>query len=83
VNPLTRIPDSVRFALYLTYGIGYPVTLYLKAKGYIGAEEMDMFNGIGAFLGATAASNMSPRLPRHGGDTTDPMWSPKHDDTEV
>lgn len=58
MNPLTRIPDSVRFVLYLIYGIGSPVMAYLLAEGYVGENELVLWGSIGTFLGATAASNM-------------------------
>ena len=61
MNPLTRIPDSVRFAMYLVYGIGWPVMQYLKTRGIIGQDEVDLFNAIGVFVGATAASNMGTK----------------------
>ena len=70
MNPLTRIPDPVRFWLYIIWGVGYPVMLYLKTEGYVGESEMDLFNGVGAFLGATAASNMQPR-PHHSSNDTE------------
>lgn len=73
MNPLTRIPDSVRFILYLTWAVGTPVVYYLIAEEYIGKNELDLWNGIGIALGATAASNMSRResvpVPHHSTNT--------------
>jgi hypothetical protein len=63
MNPLTYIPEQVRFVMYLAYGVGFPIVMYLKARGIIGQDEIDLFTAIGAFLGATAASNMSSTKP--------------------
>jgi hypothetical protein len=59
VNPLTYIPQQVRFVLYLAYAIGLPVMAYLVREGIVGPSEMELFSSLGVVLGATAASNMS------------------------
>lgn len=57
MNPFQRIPEKVRFVIYVLYVIAGPVLIYLNAKGITGEEEYTLYIGVGVALGITAASN--------------------------
>ena len=59
MNPLSLIPNKVRAALYLIYGIGAAVLIYTETKGLTGDAEMTLWLALGAVVNVTAASNVS------------------------
>lgn len=65
MNPLSLIPEKVRLALYVLYGIGAAILLYTENKGWTGQAEKDLWLGLGAVFGVAAASNvaMGNRIP--------------------
>ena len=60
MNPTRKIPPKGRIALYLVYGIAGPVLTYTQAKGWTGSDELNLWVGLGAVFGLTAASNVRP-----------------------
>lgn len=63
-NPLALIPASVRLVAYVVYGMVSLVLAYLAHKGVVGPDEVELWLGIGTFLGITAASNVNLSEPR-------------------
>ena len=59
MNPLSRIPENVRLAVYALYAILGPVLIYTASRGWTGEGEYQLYVGIGSALTLTAASNVS------------------------
>ena len=62
MNPLARIPESVRLIAYLVYAALGPILLWAKVRGWVGQEEVDLWVGLGTALGLTAASNIASQV---------------------
>jgi hypothetical protein len=74
MNPLSRIPNGVRLALYVLYALAAPILTYTTSRGWTGGPEWVLYGGIGTALGLTAASNVNV-----GGDKVneaDPVFAP-------
>lgn len=52
-------PPKVRAALYVLTAVGSVVVLYLKAKHYIGDDEVAFWGGLVAVVNSMAALNVS------------------------
>lgn len=59
MNPLSKIPDGLRLALYALYAVAGPVLIYTASRGWTGESEYALWVGIGSALTLTAASNVS------------------------
>lgn len=49
----------LRFAAYVLYAAGAPVLVYTQSKGWTGDAELNLYVGLGAAFGITAAANVS------------------------
>jgi hypothetical protein len=54
-----NLPPKVRLAIYVVFGVGSLVVTYLVNKGQIGADEVQLFTGLSAFVFALASVNVS------------------------
>jgi len=54
-----NLPPKIRLTLYIGFGIGNLVSVYLLKKAYIGVDEVALYNAIGTFVYALAGINVS------------------------
>jgi len=52
-----NLPAKLRLAIYIAFGIGNLVSVYLINKAYIGVDEVTLYNSIGAFVFGLAGLN--------------------------
>lgn len=53
-----NVPSQVRLALYVVFGIGNLVSVYLLKKNSIDVDQVALYNGISAFVFALAGINV-------------------------
>lgn len=59
MNPLQKLPDNLRVALYVIYALAGPLLVYTASKGWTGDAEYALWVGVGTAIGLTAASNVN------------------------
>jgi hypothetical protein len=65
MNPLTVLPAAARRWLYLVYAVLGPVLLWTRANGWTGANELELWAGLGTALGLVAAANTTDPTAVH------------------
>lgn len=53
--------NKVRLAIYIVFGIGNLVSVYLLKKNHISVDEVALYNAIGAFIYGLAGINVSDK----------------------
>lgn len=54
-----NLPPKVRLAVYVLFGLGNLVTVYLLKKNFIGVDEVALYNAVGAFIYGLAGINVN------------------------
>ncbi len=52
-------PPKVRVAIYILFGLGNLISVYLLKKNHIGTDEVALYNAIGTFVYGLASINVS------------------------
>ncbi len=53
-----NIPAKLRLAIYVAFGLGNLISVYLLKKAYIGVDEVALYNAVGAFIYGLAGINV-------------------------